>query len=163
MLGNAQALFWMALAVLCLAVPGYLLLRKAVIVKQKTEDWSREFQKPIAIYTFPPASRPDKVSDDVNPQTDSDIRIQLARQTEKVEGLEKTVEREFARMAGGLEKLAEAMNSSFQAMKNEYVNRADHNAVVDRLSRVEKVLYTLCGTVLLGVLGAVLVNVGIGK
>ena len=103
------------------------------------------------------------MSEEVNPQTDSDIRIQLARQTEKVEGLEKTVEREFARMAGGLDKLGEAMNTAFLAMKNEYVNRADHNAVVDRLSRVEKVLYTLCGTVLLGVLGAVLVNVGIGK
>lgn len=161
MLGNAQALFWMALAVLCLAVPGYLLLRRAGTVKKS--EWASEFKKPIAPYTYPSVPRFDKVSEDVNPQTDSDIRIQLARQTEKVEGLEKTVEREFARMAGGLDKLGEAMNTAFQAMKNEYVNRADHNAVVDRLSRVEKVLYTLCGTVLLGVLGAVLVNVGIGK
>lgn len=101
------------------------------------------------------------MSQEPMPQSEADVQIQLIRTIDKVAALEKTVEREFARFGGGLEKLADALNQSVQSLKAEFVSKADHNAVVDRLSRVEKILYTLCGTALLAVLAAVLANVGL--
>lgn len=112
------------------------------------------------MYSYPPKQEPE-MSQEQMPQSEGDVQIQLIRTIDKVAALEKTVEREFARFGGGLEKLADALNSSVNSLKAEFVSKADHNAVVDRLSRVEKILFTLCGTSLLAVLAAVLANVGL--
>ena len=116
---------------------------------------------PVVVYSYPPLET--EMSQEPMPRTEDDVQIQLIRTIDKVAALEKTVEREFARFGGGLEKLADALNQSVNALKAEFVSKADHNAVVDRLSRVEKILYTLCGTALLAVVAAVLANVGLGQ
>lgn len=117
---------------------------------------------PVLTYSYPPVQESEMAQEPM-PRTEDDVQIQLIRTIDKVAALEKTVEREFARFGGGLEKLAEALNKSVDSLKAEFVSKADHNAVVDRLSRVEKILYTLCGTALLAVLAAILANVGLGK
>lgn len=116
---------------------------------------------PVMMYSYP-ASEDNDVTQPT-PQNETEVQIQLARTTEKVAALERTVEREFTRFGGGLEKLADALSEAVQGLKSEFVSKADHNAVVDRLSRVEKILYTLCGTALLAVLAAVLANVGLNQ
>lgn len=117
---------------------------------------------PVLMYSYPPLQESEMAQEPM-PRTEDDVQIQLIRTIDKVAALEKTVEREFARFGGGLEKLAEALNKSVDSLKAEFVSKADHNAVVDRLSRVEKILYTLCGTACLAVVAAVLANVGLGK
>lgn len=87
---------------------------------------------------------------------DVDMRIALARQEEKVEGLKQTVEREFARMAEALGKHADAVNNAFAAMKNDHPNKAEMSALADKVAKVERIVYGACGTILLGVLGALI-------
>lgn len=85
---------------------------------------------------------------------DVDIRIELARQGQKVEGLTNTVEREFARMAEALGKHADAVNNAFAAMKNDFVSKSDFAALMERNSKLERIVYGACGVILLAVLGA---------
>lgn len=85
---------------------------------------------------------------------DVDIRIELAKQGQKVEGLTNTVEREFARMAEALGKHADAVNNAFAAMKADFTSKADTAALADKVAKVERVVYGACGVILLAVLGA---------
>lgn len=87
-------------------------------------------------------------------QPDVDMRIALARQEEKVEGLKQTVEREFARMAEALGKHADAVNNAFAAMKNDFVSKAEHAATQDKLAKIERIVYGTCGIILVSVVGA---------
>lgn len=92
--------------------------------------------------------------DNLTGQPEVDIRIQLAKTETKVEGLTQTVEREFSRMAEALGKHADAVNSAFAAMKNDFVSRSDFAALVERNSKLERIVYGACGVILLAVLGA---------
>lgn len=87
---------------------------------------------------------------------DVDMRIALARQEEKVEGLRQTVEREFARVGKGLTDLAQAMNQSVNDMKGQYVSRAEHAILESRFARIEKIVIGACGIILVAVLGAMI-------
>lgn len=95
----------------------------------------------VAFYTYP-SKKADEVSDDVNPQTDGDIRTALAVQKERLDGLSNTIEREFARMAEALGKHAEAVNNAFTAMKAEYVNKGDLRTEIAKLAAENLALKT---------------------
>lgn len=99
----------------------------------------------------------------MSPQSDTDIRIALATQKERLDGLSNTIEREFARMAEALGKHADMVASAVSEMKAGLVSNEKHNRLEDRIARIEKIVYTLCGTALLSVVVAVLANVGLGK
>jgi hypothetical protein len=109
--------------------------------------------QPIAAYTFPPVTEEDPVKDDTG-SPDVDMRIAQARTEEKVQGLQQTVEREFARMAEALGKHADAVNNAFAAMKNDFISKADFAALVERNAKLERIVYGACGVILLAVLGA---------
>ncbi len=94
------------------------------------------------------------VHEDQTGNPEVDIRIQLARQETKVEGLTQTVAREFARMAEALGKHADAVNNAFAAMKNDFVSKADFAALMERNMKLERIVYGACGVILLAVLGA---------
>ena len=111
---------------------------------------------PIAAYTYPPVSESDMTPHEETGNPDVDMRIALARQEEKVEGLKQTVEREFARMAEALGKHADAVNNAFAAMKNDHPTKAELGALADKVLKVERIVYGACGTILLGVLGALI-------
>lgn len=108
---------------------------------------------PIAAYTFPPKG-PSEVSEEQMGESSVDMRIEVARQGQKIEGLTNTVEREFARMAEALGKHADAVNNAFAAMKSDYVTRSDFAALTERANKVERIVYGACGVILLAVLGA---------
>lgn len=110
---------------------------------------------PVANYTFPPRTGEDNVSDhDMTPQSETDILIKQARMEEKVDGLSRTMEREFARMADAIGKHADAVNSAFAAMKNDFVSKADHAALLEKFAKIERIVYGACGIILIAVLGA---------
>lgn len=110
---------------------------------------------PIAPYTYPkPAD--DEMSDDVNPQEDGDIRTALAVQKERLDGMTKTIEREFARMAEALGKHADAVNNAFTAMKNDLVTKSVHDALEARFARVERMLFWAVGIVMTSFIGGVI-------
>lgn len=92
--------------------------------------------------------------DQMTGQPDVDIRIQLAKTETKVEGLTQTVEREFTRMAEALGKHADAVNNAFAAMKSDFVSKADFAALMERNTKLERIVYGACGVILLAVLGA---------
>ena len=111
---------------------------------------------PIAAYRFPP-KRSDDVSEENNVgPSDVDIRIELARQGQKVEGLTSTVEREFARMAEALGKHADAVNNAFAAMKNDFVSKGEAALLREDVANLKKIVYGACGVTLLSVVGALL-------
>lgn len=88
-----------------------------------------------------------------------DIRIQLARQETKVEGLTQTVEREFARMAEALGKHADAVNNAFAAMKNDFVTKSDFKALEDKYADLKKIVWGACGLILTSVFVAIVATV----
>jgi len=110
---------------------------------------------PIAAYTYPkPAS--DEMSEDVNPQDEGDIRTALAVQKERLDGMTKTIEREFARMAEALGKHADAVNNAFSAMKNDLVTKSTFDALEQRFARVERMLFWAVGIVMTSFIGGVI-------
>ena len=111
----------------------------------------------VASYTFPKKREEQPVSEDhLTGQTDVDIRIELAKQGQKVEGLTNTVEREFARMAEALGKHADAVNQAFAAMKNDFISKSDANLIKEDVANLKKVVYGACGVTLLSVVAALL-------
>lgn len=110
---------------------------------------------PIASYTYPKQA-PDEMSDDVNPQDEGDIRTALAVQKERLDGMTKTIEREFARMAEALGKHADAVNNAFSAMKNDLVTKSTFDALEQRFARVERMLFWAVGIVMTSFIGGVI-------
>lgn len=51
---------------------------------------------------------------------------------------------------------ADAVNNAFAAMKNDHPNKAEMAALADKIAKVERIVYGACGTILLGVLGALI-------
>lgn len=110
---------------------------------------------PVASYSFPEQPSEDDVSDkDMTPQSETDILIKQARMEEKVDGLSRTMEREFARMAEAIGKHADAVNAAFAAMKNDFVSKSDFAALLEKQAKVERIVYGACGIILVAVLGA---------
>jgi len=109
---------------------------------------------PVATYTFPPVSESEPMQHEETGNPDVDMRIALARQEEKVEGLKQTVEREFARMAEALGKHADAVNNVIGAMKADFVSRSDHALLQSRFERIEKIVIGACGIMLTAVIVA---------
>lgn len=110
---------------------------------------------PIAAYTYPKQAT-DEMSDDVNPQDEGDIRTALAVQKERLDGMTKTIEREFARMAEALGKHADAVNNAFSAMKNDLVTKSTFDALEQRFARVERMLFWAVGIVMTSFIGGVI-------
>jgi len=114
----------------------------------------------VAAYTYPPKRADDVTTPpDETGQPDVDIRIQLARQETKVEGLTQTVEREFARMAEALGKHADAVNNAFAAMKNDFVTKSDFKALEDKYADLKKIVWGACGLILTSVFVAIVATV----
>jgi hypothetical protein len=112
---------------------------------------------PIAAYSYPPVKTEEQpVREDATGEPDVDMRIALARQEEKVEGLKQTVEREFARMAEALGKHADAVNNAFSAMKNDFVTKGDYSLLESRFARIEKIVLGACGLILTAVIVALI-------
>lgn len=93
------------------------------------------------------------------PPEDVAMEVGLARQTEKLTALEKTMGREFTHLGAALAQI----NAFILELKSELVSKAEHNALDTRVSRIEKIVYTMIGVVLLAVLAAVLANIGLKK
>lgn len=115
----------------------------------------------MAAYTYPKKREGPPLSDEqqMTGQAEVDIRIELAKQGQKVEGLQTTVEREFARMAEALGKHADAVNQAFAAMKNDFVTKSDFRALEDKYADLKKIVWGACGLILTSVFVAVIATV----
>lgn len=145
---------WVAWASLSGGVVIAMLLKKKVDPARK--EISRLMTGPTAFYSFHSIAEPEKMQHEETGQPDVDMRIALARQEEKVEGLRQTVEREFARVGQGLTDLASAMNQSVASMKSEYVSRAEHASTLEKLAKIERIVYGTAGIICISVIGALL-------
>lgn len=111
---------------------------------------------PVASYSYT-SEEPDE---DMTPPEDASMEVGLARQTEKLSALEKTMGREFTHIGNTLDKIG----AFILELKSEFVTKAAHDAITERLServgRIEKIVYPALGVILLAFLGAVLINIG---
>lgn len=111
---------------------------------------------PVATYSY----STEEAEDEMTPPEDASMEVGLARQTEKLNALEKTMGREFTHIGNTLDKIG----AFILELKSEFVTKAAHDATTERLServgRIEKIVYPALGVILLAFLGAVLINIG---
>lgn len=96
-------------------------------------------------------------------QTEGDMRVQLATQAGDLKSLSRevvsirtSVEKEIGRMAAALEKHADIVTRAVDSIKAEFVTRAEIAALVERVKKLELVVFGAVGMIVVAVFGALI-------